>query len=555
MFHFVTLTVYVFQSILRYIMHEFIEIGRNSFYPYPMPVWAEKFLVVKNSGIWQPFSFVGHEPLRALYENYEHPHIVVRKAAQLGVSTYSIARAIYAGERYGITTAYYFPTDKDVDDFVDDKFAAILKACPHIANLLKYTDTDNKGLKVFLNFALYFRGVQSKRKVKSITVDFVIKDEVDEANQENLAFADDRMMHSSYKWIVELSQPSVEDFGIDASFKKSDMNYWGVRCKSCRRWEFVDKTFPECLIQTKKTVYIGCSKCGKPLDMSSGQWVPEITQPTERKGYHLSHLIFNILEPSFILNLHTKAISFVEKKNLYISKLGLPYSSKNSKPITLKVLNDAQRDYQPLPSTLSRGDRGGYSYVGMDVGDKCHLVFGHHANGQLRVHWFEELPADEEAKIIRLMKNQNVISGVIDAMPYKTLSKNIARALNGKCYIQYFKGDTLKTGTEGENDKQVLKVTTNRTESLDDTIEMILEGRIVFPSLKMSTGKALDNYNEFRKHLQFLIKDPVERADGTLEYEYKKGVPNHYGMALNSMRIASELASYNVYTGVDPIFL
>lgn len=529
-------------------MNEFINITQNQLSHFTMPEWSKRFLVIKDSGLWKPFSFDGHAPLKALYENFDHPHIVVRKAAQLGVSTYSVARAIYAGERYGITTAYYFPTDTDVDDFVDDKFSAILKASPHIAHLLKYTDTDNKGLKIFRNFAIYFRGVFSKRKVKSITVDFVIKDEVDEANQENLAFADDRMMHSAYKWIVELSQPSVDDFGIDESFKKSDMNYWGVRCKFCRRWEFVDKTFPECLIQTKKTVYIGCSKCKRQLDMSQGQWVPEVTTHTDRKGYHLSHLIFNILEPSYLLDLYTKATSSIEKKNFYISKLGLPYSSKNSKPITLKVLNDAQRDF-PMISNPS------HSYVGMDVGDKCHLVFGHHDNGQLRVHWMQELPADDEAAIIKAMQKQKVVSGVIDAMPYKTLSKNIAKAFNGRVYIQYFKGDTLKTGMEGELDKAVKKITVNRTESLDDTVDRILEGHIVLPSLKMSTGKALDNYNEFRKHLQFLIKEPVEKANGTLEYEYKKGVPNHYGMALNSMRIASELASYNVYTGIEPVFI
>jgi hypothetical protein len=525
------------------------ESSRKVFSSYGMPEWAARYLYIKEGGLWKSFSFDGHAPLKELYENFDCSHIVVRKAAQLGVSTYSVARAIYSGERYGISTAYFFPTDTDVDDFVDDKFNAMVKSSRHLSEILSYTDTDNKGLKVFRNFNVYFRGVYTKRKVKSISVDFVIKDEVDEANQENLKFADDRMLHSTFKWIVELSQPSVDDFGIDASFKRSDMRFWGVRCV-CKNWVFPDEVFPDCIItRAKIEPYLGCPKCSKKIDIQKGMWIPKVTTAkTDRKGYHLSHLLFGILEPKSLLDEFKNLQSSIEKKNFYISKLGLPYSSKNSKPITIQVLNQAQGDY-PI-STAHR-----HSYCGIDVGDKCHLVFGHHSDGRLRVHFMEELPADDEALIVKSLKRQNVICGIIDAMPYKTLSKNIARAFQGRFYIQYFKGDTLKTSMEGESDKAVPKLTVNRTESLDDTIEMLLENRILLPSLKQCSGKVLENYNVFRQHLQFLIKEPVERANGTLEYEYKKNVPNHYGMALNSMRIASELSSYNVYTGIKPVFL
>jgi hypothetical protein len=501
-----------------------------------------------------PFSLEGHEPLREIYESFMHPYLSIRKAAQLGVSTFSASRAIYLGQRYGLTSVYYFPTDVEVNDFVDGKFMPLVYGSDKILALMQKGDPNNKNLKVFRGFSIFFRGLFNKRRVKGITADMVIKDEIDEANQENLKFADDRGYHSKYNFIQELSQPSIPDYGIDASFKKGDQRFWGVKCSSCNKWNFPDKNFPDCIITPRKNSnlkekYLCCIHCKKPIDIAKGSWVADFpTKTKDRKSYHLSHLIFKVKSPEKIHKNYTEASSTIEKQNFSISDLGLPFASKNTKPITLTLLNSLQRDY-PVMNQFS------HSYFGMDVGDKCHLVFGHYYNGLIRVHQFLELPAENESLIIESIRRHNPISGVVDAMPFKTLSKAIARAFAGRVYIQYFKSDSLKRGVEGEGDFEVPKVNVNRTESLDETIDQLMEEKIILPSLKKCSGKNLENYNNFRSQLQFLIKEPVERASGVLEYEYKHNVPNHFGMALNSMRIASELASYHVTSNVDPIFI
>lgn len=531
-----------------------VHIGNAHFEKLPMLEWASRFMNIENSGRFTPFSLDGHEPLREIYESYLHPYIVLRKAAQLGVSTYSAARAIYLGQTLGLTSIYYFPTDVEVNDFVDGKFMPLINSSDKLLSLMQKGDPNNKNLKVFRGFAIFFRGLFNKRRVKGITGDIIIKDEIDEANQENLKFADDRSSHSKWGFIQELSQPSIPDFGIDASFKKGDQRFWGIKC-GCGKWVFPDKSFPDCIITPTrknsafKTPYLGCIHCGKPLDISKGQWVADFpTKTKERKSYHLSHLIFHVTKPEKLLHEYTNLTSSVEKKNFYISKLGIPFASKNSKPITTMLLNSLQRDYT-LTSNFS------HSYFGMDAGDKCHLVFGHFHNGILRVHDMVELAAENEDAIIQYIKRHNPICGVVDAMPYKTLAKAIARAFQGKVYIQYFKGESLKRGVEGEGNFEVPKITVNRTESLDFTVDALLEEKIVLPSLKKANGKHLENYNLFRTHLEFLIKEPVERANGTLEYEYKHNVPNHFAMALNSMRLSTELASYHITTNVNPIFI
>jgi hypothetical protein len=156
--------------------------------------------------------------------------------------------------------------------------------------------------------------------------------------------------------------------------------------------------------------------------------------------------------------------------------------------------------------------------------------------------------------IIQAVEQRGGYCGVIDAMPYKTLAKNIARHFQGRVYINYYKGDTLKTGEEGQGEFAVPRVTVNRDESLDETTESVREGRIAIPDARRMGAEKLAAFDTFKAQLKMLIKEGVDK-DGINEIHYKKNVPNHFGMALNYARIASEVSSVNVVTGVDPIFV
>ncbi|MBN8223056.1 MAG: phage terminase large subunit family protein [Spirochaetes bacterium] len=509
--------------------------------------WAMQNIRIKIGRSWQSFSLENHEPLREFYTQPMPRHEVARKGAQLGISTYSLIKTFFKGIRHGQTTGYYFPTDEDVDDFVQDRANPMIENSETLSSLQSHDLTDNVGLKRFGKFSVYFRGVFSKRKVKSITLDHVIKDEVDEANQENLKFADDRMLHSADPAITELSQPSIDDFGIDASFKLSDSRYWAVRC-GCRHWNFPDKTFPECLLTRGLNTYYRCVKCDRKLNMNAGQWVPEF--PSRSKdivGRHLSHLIFNHLSAAEVKRRYESATTTIQKKNFSISILGFPRTTAAAKPITDEVLQNAQRPYAPNAQT-------NFSFWGMDVGDKCHLVFLQPAGNVLLVTDFIEMQSDDEKAIIQAVEQRGGYCGVIDAMPYKTLAKNIARHFQGRVYINYYKGDTLKTGEEGQGEFAVPRVTVNRDESLDETTESVREGRIAIPDPRRMGAEKLAAFETFKAQLKMLIKEGVDK-DGISEIHYKKNVPNHYGMALNYARIASEVSSVNVVTGVDPIFV
>ena len=506
--------------------------------------WSYTNIKLRIGGETVPFTLDGHEPLRELYTLEDHPHETDRKGGQLGVSIKEVIKNYYRAIRWSMTIGYFLPTDEETEDFVDGKVRPIEEDSELISSLMAASRTDNKGLKRIGKSAIYFRGVVTKRKVKTISLDGLVRDEFDEANQENLKFSTDRLRHSKYGFITDLSQPSIDDFGIDLEFKKGDSRYWGVKCSGCGEWNFVDQTWPDCLMTRGSTVYYGCIHCNKKLNMSKGLWVPEHPDRSkDHRSYHLSHLIFPAVTPPAKLKKEYEGlITTVDKKNFSISVLGRPYASANSKPITDEVLNNAERSHGFVHEAR-------FSHVGMDVGDKCHLVF---LGPQKQVINVGSLVSDDEEGIIRFMKRMGIYSGVIDAMPYKTLAKNISRAFPGRCFINYYKGDTLKTGEEGEGQFAVPKVSVNRDESLDETVESLREGRITLPSRKRLTGQDLVAYEEFRAQVKMLIKDPEDK-DGVIEYHYKKNVPNHYGMALNYARIAAELSTLNLVSGVDPI--
>src|SRR5437867_4329257 len=70
----------------------------------PLAAWALKRIRLEG----RPFSFEGHEYLRAIYDDTS-PHVVLSKATQIGGSTWAILRSLHACT-LGLNVAYFFPT-------------------------------------------------------------------------------------------------------------------------------------------------------------------------------------------------------------------------------------------------------------------------------------------------------------------------------------------------------------------------------------------------------------------------------------------------------------
>jgi phage terminase large subunit GpA-like protein len=220
----------------------------------------------------RPFSFERHEYLETPY-NDPHPDQVEMKSTQMGCTTRAMLRALY-GARYGGYKGilYLFPSKSDVLDFSRARVSPLINEnLETIGAWIR--NTDSAGLKEVWNAFLYLRGMQSSVGLKSIPIDFLVIDESDEAPQNALDKAYERMAHSEFKEVHMLSNPTLPDYGIDKAFQETDQHYWLLRCPSCNHCTCLEDTFPECLVETKDKVFRACERCKSELDPAIGEWV------------------------------------------------------------------------------------------------------------------------------------------------------------------------------------------------------------------------------------------------------------------------------------------
>tara|TARA_Y100000310_G_scaffold331632_1_gene405552 strand:+ start:14109 stop:15836 length:1728 start_codon:yes stop_codon:yes gene_type:complete len=521
--------------------------------------WVRKFITLRQ----ESFDLDGHEYLADIYTD-PTPFEVYRKAAQVGISTKCLLEAIWLCDKYHGKVLYYMATDTDADDFSNDRINTVIDDCNYLTQLAQERERgrDNVRLRHIAKGSLYCRGMFTKGKVKSVDADMIILDELDEADQENKRFAYDRILHSKLQMVRELSQPSIPDYGIDETYQKTDQRYWNLKCSACNKWTCLDhdhirehgRVLPRHILEIPKTMasqfqaeqkyYRACAHCQAALDMSKGEWIALHPDRVEKRGYHISQLyrqqpIVGFPDPAdWIMDQLLGARKTAEKMRLTISILGLPYAGDRA-PVTEQTLDAAERD-----QGFHHEARG--AYIGIDQGDELHISVGlddqtDPDHTKIKCIHFEQ--TDDWTRIPQLVKQFGARCLVIDALPNKKTAKDVCNDLEIPAYIQYFKGDTMKAGTEGEDEKSVRKVQVDRTESIDETVGMLVQtGKLILPNLSMCDAEQTRTMEDVRSHLKMAVKDVVERANGVKVWEYKKNVTNHFLMATNSMRIARDLA-------------
>ena len=252
----------------------------------------------------RPFSFVGHEYQRAIYDDTA-PHVVLSKAAQIGGTTWAILRSLHACLQ-GLNVIYFFPTRTDVLEFSKSRVSPLLLENAFLSRMM--TDTDTAGLKRIGEAHLYMRGMQSTVGMKSVPADMVVFDELDETSPAAKAMARERLAHSDYKRVIELSNPSLPDYGIDEQFEKSDQRNWTLRCPACGKWTAPVKEFPTKLGEQVEIIlpredgshYLACPHCEGELDLAEGEWVADYPDRPIH-GYRISQLFSSKVDPGEIL--------------------------------------------------------------------------------------------------------------------------------------------------------------------------------------------------------------------------------------------------------------
>ena len=478
----------------------------------------------------RPFTFHKHEYLRLPYED-DHPDMVEMKAAQLGLTSKAMLKVMYqARYRNYRGILYLFPSKSDVLDFSRGRIAPLIDDNPETIG--KWVqNTDAVGIKRIWNSFLYLRGMISRVGLKSIPVDLIIYDELDEAPQKSVDMAQERMGHSEFKEVLKLSNPTIPDYGIDKAFQETDQRYWLLKCPSCDHHTCLEDTFPECLKEVKGRVIRACERCHSELDPSIGEWVAKRPTITEKRGYHYSQLFSHYVDPGDILHQYRTTNNLQDFYNLKIGVAYVEAENRLSLPEVLALCGD-----EGIASSSP-----GPCYMGVDQGKDLHVVIGPRYMGKAGKIDHLGIYRDWE-ELDRLMKAFNVSRCVVDALPETRNARAFAERHRGKVFLNYYQEHQKGRYRWNEGD---LTVSCNRTESLDASHNEVMQAQIILP-------RESDMVREFAQHLHNVAKK-IEEDDetGSKRYIYVRLGKDHFRHAFNYEAMARQYGSDSFFGDCD----
>jgi hypothetical protein len=496
----------------------------------PLAAWAVK--KIRLDGL--PFRFEGHEYLRAIYDDTSS-HVVLCKAAQIGGTTWAILRAFHACLS-GLNCMYFFPTRTDVLEFSKSRVSPLIEENAFLKKLVN--DTDAAGLKRIGDAHLYLRGMQSTVGMKSVPADMVVFDELDEATPEAKAIARERLSHSDYKRIVELSNPSLPDYGVDQSYQMSDQRHWTLKCPHCNEWTALDREFPLKLGQEVRIIlprpdgngyYHACPKCSGELDLTAGEWVADFPgRPIH--GYRISQLFSSKVDPGEILNEY-RLTRYPDR--FYQLKIGIPWADLDRRldvGTVLALCSDA-----PMEESSNNHD---VYVMGVDTGLALHTVIlrceyskdgeWNYTGRQYLVHLGM---CHEFSELDELIKRFKIHKCVIDGLPETHATREFAKRHRGRVFMNFFV-ESERGAANWDRDTQTVRI--NRTEALDSSRAAVKDKRLILP-------RQIPIVEEFARHMASDAKVLDEDEEtGAKKYRYLKTGTDHFSLAFTYGWMASE---------------
>jgi hypothetical protein len=493
----------------------------------PFHEWVEQSWITLDG---KPFTFHRHEYLRVPYQD-NHPNITEMKAAQMGLTSKAMLKVVY-GARYGGYRGilYLFPSKSDVTDFSKGRIDPLIDENPEtIGKWIRETDSAN--IKRIWNAFLYLRGMKSRVGLKSVPADLIIFDELDEAPQNAVDMAMERMSHSEFKEVWKLSNPTLPDYGIDKAFQETDQHYWLLKCERCGERTCLEDTFPDCLMEIDGRVIRACSRCKGELNPALGEWVAKKPSIADKRGYHYSQLFSRFVAPSEILHQFRTTTNLTDFYNL---KIGTAYVEAENRLTIEEVLalcgNEGIASSDPGPSSM-----------GVDQGKDLHVVIGKRDWSKTGKIIHLEVYKDWE-ELDRLMKNFHVSRCVVDALPETRNARAFAERHKGKVFLNYY--SEHQKGSYKWNEKD-LTVTCNRTESLDASHKEVMTSQIILP-------KECGIVKVFAQHLHNEAKKLEEDEEtGSKRYVYIKLGPDHFRHAFNYEGMARRHGAASYFGGCD----
>lgn len=524
----------------------------------------------------KPYSFKDHEFQIEIIKD-TRARIDVRKCSQVGLSELMVQKVLAMCATMQHTRIIFtLPTRDMAMPFSKDRFDGAIDQSDFYSGLVERASNSASQKKIG-TCTLYISGSFGANSAISVPAEIVISDEVDFSNEAVLGKLNSRLRHASMVdemgnrgMRMRFSTPTVDDYGVDAGFKKGDQRYYMCRCKHCNHvqapdffHDFVVPGFDRSIIELSKDdmtnplfdfqgAWIRCSKCSKDLfesllDPDCRMWVAKCPDVWDH-SYQVSPWdVPKYNTPAAIIK---QMGDYPLKSDFYNFVLGLPFSDAENTFIVSdehrqKVADVEMWMYQQTLVTCQ-------TVAGMDVGKTCHFTVLAKRGKQWAVVYVEkiinsrETPATEQ--VLARFDYFRCAKLCIDAGPDITLVNNLVGARENIVAVVYVGkvSGILPIDVKPAGDV----INADRTKTLTLTMAKHNAGEYRYPTRE-------DITRDIFAHLKTTKKIRVQTASGDTEERFTKtSTTDHWVHSLNYAGIAAmvveDLADSSV-VGIAPM--
>lgn len=428
--------------------------------------------------------------------------IVIKKASQMGISTFAINKILWLTSNFIITCIYTMPSGGDVSEFSQTRFNSAIK----YSDIKIPINIDNVGVKQIGNSFVYFRGTWTERQAISVPSDFNIHDEIDFSKPGIVEMYNERLSASFLKWKLLISTPSIPNYGISAEFETTDKREWFVKCKKCGYEQVLSE---ENIIDEE----FRCLKCKEILDRSNGVWrATKESENLDVGGYHISQLMAPWISAKEILKKKEDA----ELKRLYYNfVLGEEYAGGEEIVTRADIISCIVNEPVPPPEnkTVIGVDWGDISWVVVRRGE--YIIYLEKIEGDTRQH---------PIRVLELMEKFNAYA-VVDFGYGDIKNKILIEKHPGKVWQCVYSDKVLYP--DFNNNTRIVKI--DRNLSLSESFEEIKNKKI----------KILSNplINEFIRHYSNMVKQKEMGKNGEVREVYVRTGDDHFCHSYNYARL------------------
>ncbi len=439
--------------------------------------------------------------------------IVLIKPRQIGATEFALNSAFYSMDAFSMNCIYCLPGQKELRSFAGARVNEIIRSSPNIKAM--FSDIDNLDLKVGRSSSLYFRGLNSAAGLEEVPADYVIIDEIDQADQANAAMIMEALGGSFYKWRLYLSHPTYPGKGIDLLYSESSMNEWVFPCPHCGKIQA--PTWDNNVDIENCRLY--CRFCGETVtkeDMWKGHYLAK-DHKNPIAGFHFNQLLSPTVDLSEQIAKYKAAEGIPFRMRIFYNTiLALPYAESSR-----QLRESDVRELMKGPAMPFISDE---SVIGMDVGNGLHLWI-QRGNELLTI---AQLTDWDELDIY--IKRYKPTAVVIDAGPEGHKARETCVELRKRGIDSWLcmRSDGMK-GTRSIDD-ETMTIKVNKTEQFDEFYSRIVE--MILP---------IDLPQEGIDHIIAPVRTMKTKPDGSKEGMWVKGISHYADAGSYAMEAAKQV--------------